>query len=175
MGNATKRSPGSELDLFNPGLAGGVDNPNQPGYTNIQIYIMVESDIRVDFQSRVALHEQIAQSLRERLAQGELPQGMRLPAVRRMAEALQVHFNTVAHAYRQLEQEGLLSTRPGRGTFVWRTKQLQAEKEQPGLEALTIEYVRSCRERGYSEMDILRELRKQMLPFPGPDSRSEPG
>ena len=136
---------------------------------------MIGRELKLDFKSRVALHEQIAQGLRERLAQGELPQGMRLPAVRRMAEALQVHFNTVAHAYRQLEQEGLLSTRPGRGTFVWRTKQLQAEKEQPGLEALTIEYVRSCRERGYSEMDILRELRKQMLPFPGPDSRSEPG
>lgn len=173
MGIATKRAPGSELDLFNPGLAGGVDNPNQPGYTDIQIYIMVESDIRVDFHSRVALHEQIAQSLRERLAHGELPQGMRLPAVRQMAEALQVHFNTVARAYRQLEQEGWLSTRPGRGTFVWRTKPHQAEKEQPGLEALTIEYVRSCKEGGYSEMDILRELRKQLLPFPATSSKSE--
>ncbi len=130
-------------------------------------------DILIDFQSSVALHEQIAQGLRERLAQGELSQGVRLPAVRQMADILQVHFNTVAHAYRQLEQEGWLSTRPGRGTFVWRTNQIRAEKVQPGLEALTVEYIQKCRELGYSEMDILRELRKQMLPFPSTSSKSE--
>lgn len=141
---------------------------------DILIYNMIGRELKLDFKSRVALHEQIAQGLRERLAQGELPQGMRLPAVRQLADILQVHFNTVAHAYRQLEQEGWLSARPGRGTFVWRTKQIQAEKVQPGLEALTVEYIQNCRELGSSEMDILRELRKQMLPFPGTDTRSDP-
>lgn len=128
---------------------------------------MIISDIFIDLKSSVALHEQIAQGLRERLVQGDIPQGARMPTVRQMAAVLQVHFNTVAHAYRQLEQEGWLSTRPGRGTFVWRAELHRAETEPRNLEYLTLEYVQRCREHGYSEMDILRELRKQMLPEAG--------
>ena len=124
---------------------------------------MIELDISIDLQSPVALHEQIVRELRQRLAQGDIPQGARLPPVRQMAEALQVHFNTVAHAYRQLEMEGWLSTRPGRGTYVWRAKYLQLETPTPNLDGLTGAYLKSCHEGGYSEMDILRELRKQML------------
>ena len=89
-----------------------------------------------------------------------------MPTVRQLADRLEVHFNTVARAYRQLEKEGWLSTRPGRGTFVWRTKDVQAKAGGKSLAMLTLDYVQGCREQGYSEMDILRELRRQMLPAP---------
>jgi len=87
-----------------------------------------------------------------------------MPTVRELAEVLQVHFNTVARAYRQLEKEGWLSTRPGRGTFVWRTENILLNEEKENLETLTQDYVSACRERGYTEMEIIRELRRQMLP-----------
>lgn len=123
-------------------------------------------ELSLDFNSRIALHEQIGDQLRERLASGEFPQGTRLPTVREMAVALQVHFNTVARAYRQLEADGWLSTRPGRGTFVWRTEEQRKNTSAVSLEYLTLNYVRVCRELGYTEMDVIRELRRQMLPTP---------
>lgn len=118
----------------------------------------------LDFQSSDLLHEQIASRLREQLLGDKTQRGTRLPTVRELAEKLGVHFNTVARAYRQLEIEGWLSTRPGRGTFVWRTEQTIAEATKQRLGELTTTYVEQCRQQGYSEMDILRELRKQMLP-----------
>lgn len=120
--------------------------------------------IQLDFQSSTPLHEQIADLLGEQLAGGRFPQGTRMPTVRLLADLLQVHFNTVARAYRQLEKEGWLSSRPGRGTFAWRTQSNQVNTRDKSLEMLTQEYIQECRELGHTEMDILRELRKQMLP-----------
>jgi len=122
--------------------------------------------LTLDFQSSELLHEQIASRLREQLMGGRAQQGARLPTVRELAKALGVHFNTVARAYRQLEIEGWLSTRPGRGTFVWRTEQAITELNKETLGVLTANYVEQCRQNGFSEMDILRELRKHMLPNP---------
>lgn len=122
-------------------------------------------DINLDFQSSTPLHEQIARELGEKLARGEFPQGTRLPTVRHLASALQVHFNTVARAYRQLEKDGWLSTRPGRGTFAWQAQYAHTRDGETNLETLTHEYLHKCREQGFSEMEILRELRRQMLPI----------
>ena len=127
---------------------------------------MVLLSLTLDFQSPELLHEQIASGLRKQLLGAHTQQGTRLPTVRELAKELGVHFNTVARAYRQLEIEGWLSTRPGRGTFVWRTEQTIAELTRQSLGELTTTYVEQCRQNGYSEMDILRELRKHMLPNP---------
>ena len=134
---------------------------------------MNKIEIILEFRSPNPLHEQIVDRLREQLATGKLPQGTRMPTVRELAEVLQVHFNTIARAYRQLEKEGWLSTRPGRGTFVWRTENNFLNEEKENLETLTQDYVSACRERGYPEMEILRELRRQMLP--GLSAPPEPG
>jgi GntR family transcriptional regulator len=122
--------------------------------------------LTLDFQSSELLHEQIASRLREQLLGGRAQQGARLPTVRDLAKELGVHFNTVARAYRLLEIEGWLSTRPGRGTFVWSTEQTLSEQNQGALGVLTTHYVEQCQQNGYSKMDILRELRKHLLPNP---------
>jgi DNA-binding transcriptional regulator YhcF (GntR family) len=54
----------------------------------------------------------------EAVAAGELATGDRLPTVRSLAESLGIAPNTVARAYRELEQEGVLETRGRAGSFV---------------------------------------------------------
>lgn len=49
---------------------------------------------------------------------GELPQGYRMPTIRRLAAQLNIHPNTVARAYGELVREGVLAAKVGRGTFV---------------------------------------------------------
>lgn len=102
--------------------------------------------------------------MRAQLASGEIPQGTRLLTVREAADVLGVHFNTVARAYRELEREGLISTRPGRGSYVWRTQQFDGETSRKSLEGITKEFIVNFRENGYTKMEVLRELRKQMIP-----------
>jgi len=64
--------------------------------------------LRIDLESGVPVYRQIVDGLRIRLVNGELNPGDQLPPVRRLALDLGVHFNTVAEAYRTLEEEGWL-------------------------------------------------------------------
>lgn len=70
--------------------------------------------IRLD--SPVSINDQIVQGIRRLIAGGELKPGDELPTVRQLAADLGVNLNTVARAYRELEDAGLVSTVRGRGT-----------------------------------------------------------
>lgn len=74
--------------------------------------------LRLDPSSRDPLHRQIVDQVRHQIAVGRLVPGDRLPPVRTLAQQLGVNVNTAAKAYAELEREGVLSTAPGRGSFV---------------------------------------------------------
>jgi DNA-binding transcriptional regulator YhcF (GntR family) len=63
-------------------------------------------------------YEQIRASFARRIGSGELAAGAKLPTVRSLAADLGVAVNTVARAYRELEQTGLIQTRGRGGSFV---------------------------------------------------------
>jgi DNA-binding transcriptional regulator YhcF (GntR family) len=64
------------------------------------------------------IYLQIKYQLRYFITSGRLAERTRLPTVRSAADQLQVNPGTVAQAYRELHDEGLLEAAPGRGTFV---------------------------------------------------------
>jgi GntR family transcriptional regulator len=73
---------------------------------------------RLDTASGVPPYLQLVQQVRHAVLLGFLRPGDRLPLIREVVEALAINPNTVAKAYRQLEQESLITGRPGQGTFV---------------------------------------------------------
>jgi GntR family transcriptional regulator len=72
----------------------------------------------LDSRSGVPPYLQLVHQVRQATLLGYLRQGDQLPLIREAVEQLAVNPNTVSKAYRQLEQEGLVSARPGIGTFV---------------------------------------------------------
>ena len=74
--------------------------------------------IEVDPKASSPPSEQIADQVRYAIACGRVAPGDRLPSVRGLAETALVNPNTVAKAYRDLEREGTVETRPGSGVFV---------------------------------------------------------
>ena len=64
------------------------------------------------------VYRQIMDQIRLMIASGRLKPGEELPTVRGLAQSLIINPNTVARAYRELEQVGVLYTRQGSGTFV---------------------------------------------------------
>ena len=64
--------------------------------------------IRIDPASKVPPYEQIRAAVAGAAAKGEVPVGYKLPTVRALAERLSVAVNTVARAYRELEQAGVV-------------------------------------------------------------------
>lgn len=74
--------------------------------------------IELDFRTHIPIYFQIVDQIQRRIDAGELKPGDQLPTVRKLAEELEVNFNTVARAYRILDETGSISTQQGRGTYV---------------------------------------------------------
>lgn len=66
----------------------------------------------------VPIYQQIVDQVRHRIVAGSLVPGHEMPTIRGLAEMLRVNPNTIARAYRELEQEGLVEKRRTKGTFV---------------------------------------------------------
>lgn len=75
-------------------------------------------DIRVSPQSNAPIYAQIVDQIKNLVASGRLKPGDELPTIRALAQRLLINPNTVARAYRELEVEGLVSSRVGQGTTV---------------------------------------------------------
>jgi DNA-binding transcriptional regulator YhcF (GntR family) len=90
-------------------------------------------DLSVDRESDLPLATQLAWKLRTLIAAGEFPAGSRLPPVREVAAAADVNINTVRAVYRRLEQERLIRSEHGRGTFV--AERAPAQRELAGIAA----------------------------------------
>jgi GntR family transcriptional regulator len=78
-------------------------------------------EFHLDGRSGVSPYLQIVQQVRHALRLGLLAEGDRLPTVKEVVASLAINPNTVLKAYRELEHEGLVTPRPGVGTFVTRT------------------------------------------------------
>ncbi|MFF1382378.1 GntR family transcriptional regulator [Arthrobacter sp. NPDC058288] len=74
--------------------------------------------IAVDLRSAVPPYEQIRTQISSLIAVGSLAAGTRLPTVRSLAADLGIAAGTVARAYKELEQAGLIETRRRNGTVV---------------------------------------------------------
>ncbi len=73
---------------------------------------------RIDNASERAVYLQIIDQVKRDIALGRLTREERLPTVRQLSQQLTINPNTIAKAYRQLEQEGIIVTRAGAGAFI---------------------------------------------------------
>jgi len=73
---------------------------------------------RIDNASDRPVYLQIIDQVKRDIALGRLGKEERLPTVRQLAQQLAINPNTIAKAYRHLEQEGIIVTRAGAGAFV---------------------------------------------------------
>jgi len=78
-------------------------------------------EFHLDGRSGVAPYMQLIQQVRQAMRLGLLTEGDQLPTVKDVVSKVVINPNTVLKAYRELEYEGLVSPRPGVGTFVIRT------------------------------------------------------
>lgn len=74
--------------------------------------------LTIDRAGEIPIGVQLAWALRARIGDGRLAPGQRLPGLRELAELLGINANTARAVYQRLEQEGLIDSRQGTGTFV---------------------------------------------------------
>jgi GntR family transcriptional regulator len=74
--------------------------------------------IKVDTSSFVPIYEQIKKEFKKEIFKGGLKPNDPLPSIRDLATGLLINPNTVARAYRELEKDGFIYTRKGKGCYV---------------------------------------------------------
>ena len=122
------------------------------------------SRIRLDFRSGVPIYTQVMEQIEQLVVGGVLQAGDQLPTVRALAQELRVNFNTIARAYRLLDEAGIISTQQGRGTFILEAKASEkpdAEREQ-ALESISLRYLQDALRLGYQPEAMLKALEKQI-------------
>jgi len=74
--------------------------------------------VQINFKSGLPVYLQIVEQVKVAAAAGALRAGESLPSIRPLAEQLRVNRNTVAKAYTELEQQGIVESIPGKGCFL---------------------------------------------------------
>jgi len=120
--------------------------------------------IDVDLRSHVPIYIQIVERVGHLVATDVLRPGDQLPTVRQLATDLRVNFNTVARAYRLLDEAGVISTQQGRGTYVLEGLSInQAEGlRQAALEGLVRSFLTGAARMAFSPEAAEDEVRMQI-------------
>jgi GntR family transcriptional regulator len=118
--------------------------------------------IDVNLRSDIPIYIQIVEQVRQRVAEGELKPGDQLPTVRALASDLRVNFNTVARAYRLLDDAGVISTQQGRGTYILEMPppEVSERLRHESLEALARRYLSEAKRLGYNPQQAIEIFRQ---------------
>jgi DNA-binding transcriptional regulator YhcF (GntR family) len=112
-------------------------------------------EFHLESQSGIAPYLQIVQQVKQALRLDILRVGDQLPTVREVVEKLVINPNTVLKAYHEMEHEGLITSRPGQGTFVLRTLAGASLASHAALRRSLARWLQSAREAGLDEESIL--------------------
>jgi GntR family transcriptional regulator len=120
--------------------------------------------IQIDFRSGIPIYIQIMNQVRQMVVNGDLKPGDQLPTVRQLAIDLKVNWNTIARAYRLLDEAGLISTQQGRGTFIWEqpSEETTRQLRQQTLEGLTRRYLAEAAHLGIPPQDVRDFFQKEI-------------
>jgi GntR family transcriptional regulator len=111
-------------------------------------------EFHLDQRSGLPMYLQIVQQVKEALRLGLLDVGDQLPTVREVVAATAINPNTVAKAYRELERDGLVSARPGRGTFVESTLAADSIEHHETLRRGLLAWIVSAQRAGMDDESI---------------------
>ncbi len=108
----------------------------------------------LDAHSGVAAYLQLVHQVKQALRLGLLKPGDQLPTVREVVAKIAINPNTVLKAYRELEREGLVSSRPGQGTFVLRSLGETSAATLAALRRGLLRWLRGAYEAGLDDESI---------------------
>jgi GntR family transcriptional regulator len=117
--------------------------------------------LHISLRSGVPIYVQLVTQIKQLVASGRLPVGAELPTIRALAEQLLINPNTVARAYRELEQSGIVTSRRGTGTCVSDVGSPLARKERGKILADRIQaLLTEAAHMGFTFDEIMDLMRK---------------
>jgi GntR family transcriptional regulator len=118
------------------------------------------SGINISQTDARPMYLQIMEQIRARVAAGDWPAGKELPSIRALAAALNVSVITIKRAYLDLEGEGVIVTRHGKGSFVADVNGLAGELHDVKLDEHLSQAATLGRLLGLTEDELAARLRR---------------
>jgi GntR family transcriptional regulator len=120
----------------------------------------------VDTASSLPIYRQLVHQAREAIARGDLQPEDRLPSVRQLSQELVINPNTVARAYMELEREGVLISRSGRGIYVARpATELTKGARDRRLEKIVDRLLTEAVHLGFAPQEVVKLVAKHVKEF----------
>ncbi len=110
--------------------------------------------ITVDPNNGMPLWLQLRNRLVYLIETGGFKEGEKLPTVRELAVDLGINYNTVSKVYQDIERDGFIVSKRGKGTFVAPRTSQDKNPVKDEIEILADEFIRSCIEHGMSGSDV---------------------
>ena len=116
--------------------------------------------LNLDANDKRPIYQQIADGIKALIARGDLREGMVLPSVRQVSGDLGVNLNTIAVAYRQLQDEGFVTVRHGAGATVSSRRGRPPEQEAllKTLRTALTEWILA----GFDDREIAAAVRQEL-------------
>lgn len=108
------------------------------------------------------MYLQVVEQIRQRIAAGDWPAGKELPSIRVLAADLRVSVITIKRAYLDLESEGVIVTRHGKGSFVADAQGLAKDMRLAQLDAHLLAAADIARSLAMEENELVERLRSTL-------------
>ena len=123
--------------------------------------------LQIDTANGLAIYEQVVRQLKFAVASGKLRRGELVPSVRELSKQLAINPNTVARAYRQLQDEEVLEAVRGLGMQVRTGAEKRCRSDRKKLIATRLETVLSeARQSGLSREEVRKLVERELASFP---------
>lgn len=119
-------------------------------------------NIAIDEDSGMPIWLQLRNRLIYLIVSGAFAPNEKLPTVREMAVSLGINYNTVSKVYQDIERDGYIVSKRGRGTFVAESRPSEGNAVTEGIDCLVDDFIRQCIESGVSRREIVSLVERRL-------------
>jgi len=110
----------------------------------------------LEFNNNIPIYLQVIEKIKQDIVSGKLKPGEKMPSSRDYSNELGINFNTVARVYRELENEEIVFTKRGLGTFITESDQIIEKLRYTMAKNQITAFIDGMKQLGYTKEDMIK-------------------
>jgi len=110
----------------------------------------------LEFNNNIPIYLQVIDKIKQDIVSGKLKPGDKMPSSREYSYELGINFNTVARVYKELENEQILFTKRGLGTYITESREQIEDLRYRMAKNLIVSFIEGMKQLGYSKKDMIK-------------------
>ena len=110
----------------------------------------------MEFNNNIPIYMQVIERIKQDIVSGKLKPGEKMPSSREYSNELGINFNTVARVYKELENEKIVFTKRGLGTFITESDQIIEKLRYTMAKNQITAFIDGMKQLGYTKEDMIK-------------------